>query len=94
MPSSHIPSGFRREERMTSDLMPSQIDYVGVSQISQTMFTHARGVIAGQAKDEKEFDQFMAMLTPDPWRCAYCDQHYVIPSLARDCEAHHERKKR
>ena len=25
----------------------------------------------------------------DRWRCRLCDTHYVVPSLARDCEAKH-----
>lgn len=75
-----------------SDLMPSQIEHVGVRRISEPMFQHATGVISEHARDAEEFDQFMAMLTPDPWRCAYCDKHYVTPTLARDCESRHERK--
>ena len=27
--------------------------------------------------------------TVDPWRCALCGAHYVVPGLARDCEARH-----
>lgn len=30
------------------------------------------------------------MTKPDPWRCALCGEHYVTPSLARECERHHE----
>lgn len=29
------------------------------------------------------------MSETNPWRCAICDARYVIPSLARDCEAAH-----
>jgi hypothetical protein len=77
---------------VTSDLMHRD-HQLGVSDISETMFDHARAVIAERSHDVKEFDEFMAMLSPDLWRCRYCDRHYVIPSLARDCENHHERKK-
>ena len=29
-------------------------------------------------------------MNPDPWRCAVCGVHYVIPDLARQCERRHE----
>ena len=28
-------------------------------------------------------------MTSDPWVCRICGQHYVVPALARDCEAKH-----
>lgn len=27
---------------------------------------------------------------PDPYRCAVCGRAFVVPSLARDHEVHHE----
>ncbi len=30
----------------------------------------------------------------DPWACAVCGQQWAIPSLARLCEAKHEREGR
>ena len=32
------------------------------------------------------------MTEPDLWRCAVCDHLYVIPTLARACEARHARE--
>ena len=31
-------------------------------------------------------------MTDDAYRCGYCDERKVVPSLARDCEARHERE--
>lgn len=28
----------------------------------------------------------------DAWKCAICGLHYVVPGLARDCEARHEQE--
>jgi hypothetical protein len=77
---------------MTDTLLPSQIEHLGVRVITDPMLSHAREIVALHARDDEEFDQFMSMLTPEAWRCAYCDKHYATPSLARDCEARHERK--
>jgi hypothetical protein len=29
-------------------------------------------------------------MATDLWKCAVCGSHYVVPSLARDCEARHK----
>lgn len=28
----------------------------------------------------------------DPWACEYCGHIYVVQSLARDCEARHDKE--
>lgn len=79
---------------MSLDTGIGAVELMAVTGISETMFLHAREVVSQHSHNVEEFDQFMAMLTPEAWRCAYCDTHYGVPSLARDCEARCEKEKK
>ena len=67
------------------------LESITVPPVTETMLQRAVDAIQRNARTEQEFKEFLEMAGIDLWRCGYCGHHYVTPSLARSCEAKHER---
>lgn len=74
------------------DLDEKELEAITVPVLTETMVDCAKQKIAEHARNTDEFEVFMAMVAPDLWRCGYCNTFYPVQSLARSCEARHERE--
>ena len=74
------------------DFHAAELDDITVPELTATMVECAKQTIAQHARTTDEFEVFMAMVAPDSWRCGYCNTFYPVQSLARSCEARHERE--